>query len=40
MALLTELNNAGTTMVIITHEQAVADACQRQVLMRDGQLIS
>jgi putative ABC transport system ATP-binding protein len=40
MALLTELNRAGTTMVIITHEQAVADACRRQVLMRDGQLIS
>jgi putative ABC transport system ATP-binding protein len=39
MALLTELNNTGTTMVIITHEQAVADACQRRVVMRDGQLV-
>ncbi|MFG2043534.1 ABC transporter ATP-binding protein [Dactylosporangium sp. NPDC048998] len=38
MALLAELNSAGTTMVIITHEQAVADACQRQVAMRDGLL--
>jgi putative ABC transport system ATP-binding protein len=40
MALLTELNVAGTTMVIITHEQAVADACQRRVTMRDGQLVT
>ena len=39
MELLTELNDAGTTMVIITHEQAVADACRRRVLMRDGQLV-
>ncbi|HTJ34658.1 MAG TPA: ABC transporter ATP-binding protein [Dactylosporangium sp.] len=39
MALLGELNDAGTTMVIITHEQAVADACRRQVVMRDGQLV-
>jgi putative ABC transport system ATP-binding protein len=40
MALLAELNNTGTTMVIITHEQAVADACRRKVVMRDGQLVS
>ena len=39
MALLAELNAIGTTMVIITHEPAVAEACQRQVVMRDGQLI-
>ncbi|MFC4046582.1 ABC transporter ATP-binding protein [Dactylosporangium siamense] len=40
MALLTELNASGTTMVIITHEHAVADACQRQVVMRDGQIVA
>ncbi|MEU7874932.1 ABC transporter ATP-binding protein [Dactylosporangium sp. NPDC049140] len=40
MALLTELNDGGTTMVIITHEAAVADACKRQVVMRDGQLVA
>ncbi|GAA4253471.1 ABC transporter ATP-binding protein [Dactylosporangium darangshiense] len=40
MALLAELNNTGTTMVIITHEQAVADACRRQVVMRDGQIVA
>jgi putative ABC transport system ATP-binding protein len=40
MVVLTELNNTGTTMVIITHEQAVADACQRKVVMRDGQIVA
>jgi len=40
MQLLSELNNAGTTMVIITHEQAVADTCKRKVVMRDGELIT
>jgi putative ABC transport system ATP-binding protein len=40
MALLAELNASGTTMVIITHEQAVADACQRRVIMRDGQIVA
>jgi putative ABC transport system ATP-binding protein len=40
MSLLAELNNTGTTMVIITHEQAVADACPHQVVMRDGRLIT
>jgi putative ABC transport system ATP-binding protein len=39
MALLTELNGAGTTMVIITHEAAVAEACRRKAVMRDGQLV-
>ena len=40
MALLTELNATGTTMVIITHEHAVADACQRKVTMSDGELVN
>jgi putative ABC transport system ATP-binding protein len=38
MRLVGELNEAGTTMVIITHEQVVADACRTRVVMRDGQL--
>lgn len=39
MELIGELNRAGTTMVIITHEQAVADACHSRVVMRDGRLV-
>jgi putative ABC transport system ATP-binding protein len=39
MALLAELNAAGTTMVIITHEQAVARACHGRVVMRDGRIV-
>ncbi|WP_327011825.1 ABC transporter ATP-binding protein [Dactylosporangium sp. NBC_01737] len=39
MRLVQELNNEGTTMVIVTHEEAVADACRRQIVMRDGQVL-
>jgi putative ABC transport system ATP-binding protein len=38
--LMRELNDAGTTLVIITHEQRVADACQRSIELRDGRVIS
>jgi putative ABC transport system ATP-binding protein len=34
--LLTELNEGGTTIVIITHEEVVASACPRQVRLLDG----
>jgi putative ABC transport system ATP-binding protein len=40
MELIGELNRAGTTLVIITHEQAVADVCNTRVVMRDGQLVA
>jgi putative ABC transport system ATP-binding protein len=33
-----ELNAQGVTLVIITHEQTVADHCQRVVRMRDGSI--
>ncbi len=34
--LIGELNRAGVTMVIVTHEAAVAAACGRHLVMRDG----
>jgi putative ABC transport system ATP-binding protein len=40
MELIGELNRAGTTLVIITHEAVVADACNTRVVMRDGQLVA
>jgi putative ABC transport system ATP-binding protein len=38
--LLHELNVAGTTLIVITHEHALADAFPRQVAMRDGRIVS
>ena len=37
MRLLTELNESGTTIVVITHERQVAAHLPRQVAMLDGQ---
>jgi putative ABC transport system ATP-binding protein len=37
--LLHELNAAGTTIVLITHDSDVADQARRQVHVRDGQLL-
>lgn len=36
MQLLHEVNIEGRTMIIVTHEQAVADSCSRIVHMKDG----
>jgi putative ABC transport system ATP-binding protein len=38
MDLLAELNRAGTTIVVITHDPAVAQRARRQVTIRDGRL--
>jgi putative ABC transport system ATP-binding protein len=36
MELFTELNAAGCTIVVITHEDEVAEYCTRRVWLRDG----
>ena len=36
MDLLGDLNAAGTTILVITHEQEVANRCRRRVSVRDG----
>ena len=36
MQLLHDVNIEGRTMIIVTHEQAVADSCSRIVHMKDG----
>ena len=40
MALLTQLNAAGRTIVMITHDAEVASRARRQVHVRDGQLVA
>ena len=40
LALLRELNAAGTTIVVITHDLELADALPRRVTMRDGRVVS
>ena len=38
MALLRELNASGRTVVLITHEEAVADAADRKIILHDGRV--
>lgn len=39
MQLLTELNDAGRTVVLITHEPEVAEFAKRVIELRDGQIV-
>lgn len=36
--LLTEINNAGTTIIMVTHELALTDRARRNIFVRDGQV--
>ena len=40
VGLIGALNRDGITMVIVTHEPAVAAACSRRLVMRDGRLVA
>jgi putative ABC transport system ATP-binding protein len=40
MKLLVELNESGRTVILITHENEVANFAKRIITLRDGEVIS
>ena len=40
MALIEELNRQGATIVVITHEQAIAERCPRRIQILDGRIVA
>ncbi|MEI6805361.1 MAG: ABC transporter permease [Myxococcaceae bacterium] len=40
MGILKELNNAGITIVIVTHEEEIGQQAKRRIRMRDGAIVS
>ena len=40
MALFQDLNDQGKTVVIVTHEQDIAEHCKRIIRFRDGRVVN
>ena len=40
LRVLLDLNAMGTTIVIITHDHAIADTCERKIELRDGRVVA
>jgi putative ABC transport system ATP-binding protein len=39
MALIQEINNAGKTILVVTHEEEIANMCKRIVRLKDGVIV-
>ena len=40
MALFDELHAAGNTLIVVTHEQSIADHAQRTIRLKDGEIVN
>jgi len=40
MEIFQQLNSRGVTVVVITHEQTIADVCRRIIYLKDGEIVS
>jgi putative ABC transport system ATP-binding protein len=39
LALFKDLNKQGRTIIVVTHDQKVAEHCQREIYIRDGKIV-
>lgn len=40
LKLLKEINKQGTTIIIVTHNPIVAEICNREIVLNDGQIMN
>ena len=38
MSLLSQINNEGKTIILVTHDEHIAKQAQRIIMMKDGQI--